>query len=316
MTQAETFSFQSTSHLPDVFSTALVDLFNRVQPGIVQVFTEGRGTGTGIVWDTRGHIITNHHVVARENAQVRILLADGPTLEAKVIQSSPLLDLAVLKVTDDTNHTLKPLSVADSSKLRIGEWLFAVGHPWGQRWVVTAGIMSGTTTARQSRADNAPVSYIKSDVRLAPGNSGGPLLNADGEVVGVNAMIFGGDLSVSIPSSTVTTWLAGLTKRTFRLGVAVQAINLAELPTDVQRKVTPHRTSGLLIVGIEEKSEASDLLLGDILLNIAGTPVESAASLRQVLAQQSEQKPISLTLLRAGNITTVNATVQVGETLS
>ncbi|HCI82718.1 MAG TPA: peptidase S1, partial [Ktedonobacter sp.] len=215
MTQAKTFSLQPTSHLPDAFSASLVDMFNRVQPGIVQVHTEGRGAGTGIIWDARGHIITNHHVVARDNAQVRVLLADGRMLDAKVLKSNPQLDLALLKVTAEN---LQPLVGADSSKLRIGEWLFAIGHPWGQRWVVTAGIMSGIIVP----ANNPALKYIKSDVRLAPGNSGGPLLNADGEVVGINAMIFGGDLSVSIPSSTVTTWLGELSKRTARLGIAVQ----------------------------------------------------------------------------------------------
>jgi len=309
MTQAETFSLQPTFHLPDVFSASLVDMFNQVQPGIVQVHTEGRGAGTGIIWDTSGHIITNHHVVARDNAQVRVLLSDGRMLDAQVIKSNPQLDLALLKVKDDN---LKPLTVADSTKLRIGEWLFAIGHPWGQRWVVTAGIMSGIAVP----ANNPAIKYIKSDVRLAPGNSGGPLLNADGEVVGINAMIFGGDLSVSIPSSTVTNWLAELTKRTVKLGVAVQAIALTELPADVQDKITPQRTSGLLIVGIEEPHATTDLLLGDILLDIAGTAIESAASLRNVLTQQSEQKSVSLTLLRAGNIVTINVTPQVGAVLS
>ena len=305
MTQAETFSLQPTSHLPDAFSASLVDTFNRVQPGIVQVHTEGRGAGTGVVWNTSGHIITNHHVVARDNAQVRVLLADGRMLDAKVLKSNPQLDLALLKVTADN---LQPLTVADSSKLRIGEWLFAIGHPWGQRWVVTAGIMSGITVP----ANNPAIKYIKSDVRLAPGNSGGPLLNADGEVVGINAMIFGGDLSVSIPSSTVTTWLTGLSKRTARLGVAIQAVNLAELPDDVQSKITPKRSLGLLIVGIEEKDTTTDLLLGDILLDIAGTPVESAGTLRNVLTQHIEDKSVPVTLLRAGEITSIEANIQVG----
>ena len=303
MTQAETFSLQPTSHLPDAFSASLVDMFNRVQPGIVQVHTEGRGAGTGIIWDTSGHIVTNHHVVAKDNAQVRVLLADGRMLDARIIKSNPQLDLALLKVSA---NNLKPLAVADSLKLRIGEWLFAIGHPWGQRWVVTAGIMSGITVP----TNNPAIKYIKSDVRLAPGNSGGPLLNADGDVVGINAMIFGGDLSVSIPSSTVTTWLSGLSKQTAKLGVAVQMINLAELPIDVQSKITPERTSGLLIVGIEGKDTSTELLLGDILLNIAGTPVESASALRSLLTQYIEKKSVPVTLHRAGDIISIEAKIQ------
>ena len=309
MTQAETFSLQPTSHLPDAFSASLVDMFNRVQPGIVQVHTEGRGAGTGVIWDISGHIITNHHVVARDNAQVRVLLADGRMLDAKVLKSNPQLDLALLKVTADN---LKPLIAADSTKLRIGEWLFAIGHPWGQRWVVTAGIMSGIIVP----ANNPELKYIKSDVRLAPGNSGGPLLNADGEVVGINAMIFGGDLSVSIPSSTVTTWLGGLSKQTARLGIAVQPVNLAELPDAVKSKITSEQTSGLLVVGIEDKDAATNLLLGDILLNVAGTAIESATALRNVLAQHIKDKSIPVTLHRAGEFISVEAKIQVGTAFS
>ena len=309
MTQAETFSLQPTSHLPDAFSASLVDMFNQVQPGIVQVHTEGRGAGTGVIWDASGHIITNHHVVAKDNAQVRVLLADGRMLDAKVLKSNPQLDLALLKVTADN---LKPLIGADSSKLRIGEWLFAIGHPWGQRWVVTAGIMSGIIVP----ANNPALKYIKSDVRLAPGNSGGPLLNADGEVVGINAMIFGGDLSVSIPSSTVTTWLGELSKRTARLGIAVQAVHLSELPDEVKSKITPTQTSGLLVVGIEDKDATTDLLLGDILLNVAGTPIENASTLRNVLTQHIENKSVPVTLHRAGEIISIEAKIQVGTAFS
>jgi serine protease Do len=309
MTQTEAFSFQPTSHLPDIFSTALVDIFQCVQPSIVQVHTEGRGAGTGIIWDTKGHIITNHHVVAREGARVQVFLSDGRTLDARVLQSNPSLDLALLQANGEN---LQAIPIADSTQLRVGEWLFAVGHPWGQRWVVTAGIMSGIATVR----NNSEITYIKSDVRLAPGNSGGPLLNADGEVVGINAMIFGGDLSVSIPSRTVTTWLKELTKRTVKLGVAVQGVPIADLPSDVQHLVTPQRASGLLIVGIEEQQAATSLLLGDILLDIAGTPVENAASLREQLAQQQEQATFPLTLLRAGKKITLDIKPIVGQLFS
>ena len=105
--------------------------------------------------------------------------------------------------------------------MRVGELVFAIGHPWGRRGVVTAGIVSGLGTVRFPTknvvAGLAPAiastQYIKSDVRLAPGNSGGPLLDAQGTVVGVNAMIFGGDLSVAIPSNVVSTWIAGLSDR-------------------------------------------------------------------------------------------------------
>src|SRR5262249_48936532 len=139
MTQGTVSSIQSSFPLPDVFSSALTDLFRTVQPGIVQVRTERRGGGTGIMWQNDGHIITNHHVVASRNARVQVLLSDGRTLDAQVLHSNPQLDLAMLKVSA---QDLTALPIGKSAALRTGEWVFAIGHPWGQRWALTAGIVS------------------------------------------------------------------------------------------------------------------------------------------------------------------------------
>jgi len=307
MTQTETYTQQSSFPLPDAFSAELTQMFTTVQPGIVQVHTEGRGAGTGIIWNEDGHIITNNHVVAKDNAKVQVFLSDGRTLDAKVLHRNPRLDLALLKATGEN---LKPLNAGDSTKLRVGEWVFAVGHPWGQRWVVTAGIVSSQRTAKI--ADDVTTQYIQSDVLLAPGNSGGPLLDTDGNVVGINAMIFGGDLSVAIPSNVVTTWLAGLTKRTIKLGIAVQTVELSDA---MRQSFNTERTSGLLIVGIEETRQASDILVGDIVLTVAGKPVNDPAALRHILAQQGEAKTVALTLVRAGAIVSLEATTLVVESM-
>ena len=219
----DSLSPQSLLHLPDVFSSALVEMFNKVQPSIVQVGIQGRGGGTGVIWNPDGRIITNAHVVANEQAKIHVHLTDGRTLEAKVLHRDPRLDLAMLKVNGDN---LKALPIGDSSRLRIGEWVFAIGHPWGQRWALTAGIVSSLSSVKV--ADDLTTRYIKSDVGLAPGNSGGPLLDAEGKVVGINAMIFGGDLSVAIPSDIVSIWLAGLpaSKRQVTLGIEIQQVEL------------------------------------------------------------------------------------------
>src|SRR5436190_23404452 len=113
---------QTSFPLPDVFSSALVEMFHTVQPGIVQVGIQGRGGGTGVIWHQDGRIITNHHVVANERAKVYVHLVDGRTLDAKVLHRNPQLDLAVLKVTGDN---LQALPVGDSAKLRVGECVFA-----------------------------------------------------------------------------------------------------------------------------------------------------------------------------------------------
>ncbi len=307
MTQTETHTQQSSFPLPDAFSAELTKLFTTTQPSIVQVHTEGRGAGTGIIWNTDGHIITNNHVVAKDNARVQVFLADGRTLNATVLHRNPRLDLALLKATGDN---LISLGVGNSSKLRVGEWVFAIGHPWGQRWVVTAGIISAQRAARI--ANDVTTQYIQSDVLLAPGNSGGPLLDADGNVVGVNAMIFGGDLSVAIPSNVVTNWIAGLTKRTVKLGIAIQTI---ELSAAIRQAVDTQRTSGLLVMGIEETRQTSDLLVGDIIFTVAGKPMNDSAALRSILAQQGEAKTVSFTIFRAGAVISLEATTVVVESI-
>jgi serine protease Do len=198
--------------LPDVFSREVSALFTRVRPAIVQVHNTQRGGGTGIVWRPDGYIITNNHVVAGKHGSIQIHLTDGRTLPAQIIQRHPRIDLALLKADMTGQAPLQALPIGDSTSLRVGAWVFAIGHPWGQRWSMTAGIVSTISTIQI--APDLKTQYIKSDVRLAPGNSGGPLLDADGNVIGVNAMIFGGDLSVSITSDVVTKWLAGFSIET------------------------------------------------------------------------------------------------------
>ncbi len=305
----DSLSPQSSLPLPDVFSSALVELFNTVQPSIVQVGIQGRGGGTGVIWNTDGRIITNAHVVANEQARIQVHLTDGRTLEAKVLNRDPRLDLAMLKVDGDN---LKALPIGASSRLRVGEWVFAIGHPWGQRWALTAGIVSSMSTVKV--ADDLTTRYIKSDVGLAPGNSGGPLLDADGNVVGINAMIFGGDLSVAIPSDIVSTWLAGLPlpKRQVTLGIEIQQV---ELPANIRNGSKPQRETGLLIVGIaaERQAKYSDLLIGDTLLELDGKSVNDGATLRKLLAESAGRKTVSMNILRGGVVVTVDVATRTVE---
>jgi serine protease Do len=304
MTQTTASSTHSSFPLPDVFSTALTAMFDTARPGIVQVQTEQRGGGTGIVWDTDGRIITNHHVVPNDTANIQVHFVDGRTLAAKVLYRNPRLDLAMIQVE---GNNVQPLTVGDSSKLRVGELVFAIGHPWGQRWSLTAGIVSTVGTVRLAR--NLTTEYIKSDVQLAPGNSGGPLLNAAGEVVGVNAMIFGGDLSVSIPSNVVKQWLAELPKRRTALGVEIQTI---EIPQATRQTLQPQRSTGVLIVSTRARKEhLTDILVGDIVLDVANTAVTDTTTLRQQLTQYREGDTVPMRILRGGNIITLDVGTQV-----
>lgn len=181
------------------FTQVIDELVQRVMPSLVIVRGHRYGAGAGIVWDANGLILTNNHVVGRRTPIV-ILQNDGE-YESRLLARDPDVDLALLSI-DATNLTpLKPASISP----RVGEMVFAFGHPWGQRNTVTRGIVSALAFAQNRRGDTLPI--VRSDVPLAPGNSGGPLVNASGEVIGINAMIVGGDQSVSIAASVVNDFV-------------------------------------------------------------------------------------------------------------
>ncbi len=309
-----------SSLLPDAFSHALVQIINRLQPSIVQVRNGGRGAGTGIIWSTDGYIITNHHVVPGDKATIHVHLSDGRVLDAKVVDRHPKQDLAMLQVTADN---LQAASAGDSAKLRVGEWVFAIGNPWGQRGVVTAGIVSGFGTARHNDDDEEqPTHYIKSDVHLAPGNSGGPLLDAEGRVVGINAMIFGGDLAVAIPSNVVSSWLEAMPGRRVTLAIELQPV---ELPADLRQKagLEVERTSGVLVVALQatesgglngsQQPAATGVFIGDVLLDAAGKPLSDAASLLEIIARHGPRDTVQVRMLRGGNLLTLDVPVETLE---
>lgn len=318
MAQETIFSPSISSLLPDAFSHALMQIINKAQASIVQVRNEGRGVGTGIIWSADGYVITNHHVVPTDKSTIQVHLSDNRILEAKVIDRHPKQDLAMLRIAADN---LQAASVGDSSKLRVGEWVFAIGNPWGQRGVVTAGIVSGISATKEN-GDDSPRRYIKSDVHLAPGNSGGPLLDAEGKVIGINAMIFGGDLAVAIPSNVVSSWLAGLPKRRVTLGIEVQPI---ELPAAIRQKagVEAEQASGLLVIALESmpsdglngtgQAVHTGVLIGDILLNVAGKSVVDVASLLDVVARHEPQDNVHVKVVRGGAIVTLDVAIKTLE---
>jgi serine protease Do len=181
------------------FTQVIDELVQQVMPSLVVVRGHRFGAGSGIVWDAAGLILTNNHVVGRHNPIV--MLQDNREYESRLLARDPDVDLALLSI-DATGLT--PLVPAPVSP-RVGEMVFAFGHPWGQRNTVTRGIVSALVHAHNRRGEKLPV--VRSDVPLAPGNSGGPLVNAKGEVVGINAMIVGGDQSVSIAASVANDFV-------------------------------------------------------------------------------------------------------------
>src|SRR5512134_1116447 len=181
------------------FTQVIDDLVQQVLPSLVVVRGHRYGAGSGIVWDANGLILTNNHVVGRRTPIV--LLQDDREYESRLVARDPDVDLALLSIDAANLTPLKPVSGSP----RVGEMVFAFGHPWGQRNTVTRGIVSALVSAQNRRGDTLPI--VRSDAPLAPGNSGGPLVNANGEVVGINAMIIGGDQSVSIAASVAVDFV-------------------------------------------------------------------------------------------------------------
>jgi serine protease Do len=281
-------------------SAEATTLVERTRPSVVQVRSAGRGNGTGVIWRADGAIITNDHVIAETGGQVEVLLSDGRRFTAQVVNRAPHLDLALLKI-DATD--LPAARVANSEAVRVGELVFAIGHPWGQPWVTTAGIISGL--GELSAPDGRKAPYLRSDVRLAPGNSGGPLLNASGEVIGINAMVFGGDLSVAIPSHVAARWAGAWSagRQPVRLGVGLQAV---ELPTAIRQGAWANQQTGLIVVGVDPASLAAKaLLIGDLLIEADGIGLSDPAALRDAL-MRNDTHTLSVYLLRAGAVIAVD----------
>jgi serine protease Do len=181
-----------------LLNSALDDLLAQVRPVLAVVHNGRRGAGAGVLAGD-GLVLTSHHVVARGQS-FKVTLEDGASYEARVLFSDPETDLALLGIPANGNGS----AVFSEREPRAGEMVFAFGHPWGQRAVLTGGVLSAVTSAR-TRQGEIPV--LRTDARLAPGNSGGPLLNAAGEVIGLNAMIFGGDQGIAIPASVIREFL-------------------------------------------------------------------------------------------------------------
>jgi serine protease Do len=177
---------------------ALDELYSRLHQAMVVVQDGRRGAGAGVLIGA-GLVLTNRHVVRRHHP-VEIILDDNRTCQAKLVAGDPGVDLALLEIPIRD----LPEMILSKGLPRAGELVFALGHPWGQRNALTAGVVSAVTSGR-TREREVPI--LRTDVQLAPGNSGGPLVNAAGEVIGLNAMIFGGDQSVAIPASVIREFL-------------------------------------------------------------------------------------------------------------
>lgn len=255
------------------------EIAERLRRSTVQVRDGGRGAGSGVVWDRGGLIVTNAHV-ARANAAT-VELWDGRTLPARVTKRDYRRDLAALRVEAGD---LSPAEGGDSDRLRVGELVMAIGNPLGFIGALTTGVVHSLGVVRGLGREP----WVLADVRLAPGNSGGPLADARGRVVGVNTMVLHG-LGAAIPSNRIGRFLAQDEPRG-SLGVVVRPVTL---PAGAGM--------GLLVLEVAPGSpaDAASLLVGDLLLRVNGEPIRSLDDLPD--AMNGSSGTVTLRFVRGGN---------------
>ncbi|MEO1591131.1 MAG: HhoA/HhoB/HtrA family serine endopeptidase [Cyanobacteria bacterium J06632_22] len=278
-----------------------------------------RGVGSGFIISEDGRIITNAHVVDGAD-RVQVTLKDGRTLEGEVMGSDPVTDVAVIKVNASNLPTV-PLS--DSDQIQPGEWAIAIGNPLGLDNTVTAGIISGVgRSSSQVGVPDKRVEFIQTDTAINPGNSGGPLLNARGEVIGVNTAIIRGaqGLGFAIPINTaerIATELAetGTVQHPY-LGIQMVTLSpavKADINNNPNGNLTVDAEEGVLIVRVGRNSPAaqSGLRAGDVIVEIDGTSVSESTRVQQIVASGRVGEPLEMQVLRDGGTETLS--VRPGE---
>src|SRR5438874_4255353 len=261
--------------------------------------------GSGVIVTNEGHIITNNHVVDQVD-EIEVQLSDGRTEKARLIGADDQVDLAVLKID---NSGVKPLKLADSDTVQAGDFVLAIGNPYGFEETVTDGIIS--STGRPGRSDYFG-DLLQTNAAINPGNSGGPLINLRGEVIGINTAIAsttGGSQGVgfAIPSNTVRTALEGLLKqgRIIRgyLGIQARAAQPGESGTD---------TDGVTVADVLAGSPAAQAGVqpGDLIRKFDGREVKNFTALRTLVAQTQLNKQVELEILRDGKPLKVKAQIK------
>ncbi|HEX6540124.1 MAG TPA: trypsin-like peptidase domain-containing protein [Ktedonobacterales bacterium] len=335
-----------TQFVASALSDELATVAQGVRESMVQVQAGPRGMGSGVIWsvgqpDTTGEaearIITNAHVVAAAHSQtLTIRLHDTRELTATIAAVDPEHDLALL-------HTkasgLRAAEYGDSAALRVGELVLAVGNPWGREGAVTVGVVGARAPAdpdvelEPAEEENAPeprperdprrawgqwrprrIELIQADIRLYPGNSGGPLADARGRVIGINAMV-GGGLGFAIPSRVVQQFLAEVDGITRPVVLGVQVLTVP-LPDALRQRLGIRQETAAMIAGMEAGGlgEQAGLLVGDVLLAVDDVAVRAAEYLGRILNRAStHEQPRTLTLVRGGERLTLTLTPATNE---
>jgi Do/DeqQ family serine protease len=271
------------------------------------------GLGSGVIVRPDGYILTNNHVVDGAD-QVKVELTDGRTFTAKVVGTDAPSDLAVLKVDGSNLHTLQ---LADSEKVRVGDVALAVGNPLGIGQTVTMGIISAKGRATANGAEASYQDFIQTDAPINQGNSGGALVNTQGELIGINSQILstsGGNIGIgfAIPANMARNVMSQLidhgSVRRGLLGVSVQSVT-----ADIARSLNIENAHGALVSNVTAGGAAdkAGLRRGDVITAINGSAVKDTNGLRNEVAQMLPGTDAKVTILREGKEQTVN--VRLGE---
>ena len=296
------------------FDDLFDDFFNRKRQGQGDAPPQPRmrksnSLGSGFVIDPSGVVVTNNHVVG-EATDIEVIFTDGSKLKAEVVGKDAKIDLAVLRVKPD--KPLKAVKFGDSEKMRIGQWVMAVGNPFGLGGSVTAGIIS----ARHRNIDSGSYDdYLQTDAAINRGNSGGPLFNLDGEVIGINTAILsptGGSIGIgfAIPSNLARPVLDQLTQfgevRRGWLGVQIQNVD-----ESIAETLGLGKARGALVAGVDDRGPAkpAGIKKGDVIVKFNGDEVKELRDLPRMVAATPVGKLVEVVVIRDGKETPINVTL-------
>jgi 2-alkenal reductase len=316
--EVQSVQAQAVADLERIFS----DIYNRVSPSVVSISVAGEdssgvfeGGGTGFVIDRQGHIVTNAHV-AGGAFEIVVNFFDGTITRAELVGMDLDSDVAVLQV-DLPADSLQPVTFGDSDTLFIGQTTLAIGSPFGQRWTLTSGIISALERTIQGLGDYSIGSVIQTDAAINPGNSGGPLLNMQGEVIGVNSQIrsetrSSAGIGFAIPSNLVRRVAEALIANG-RVNYSFMGINGGEVTlTAIERLGLPNNMRGVVIQDVTSGGPAflGGVRPADVITAIDGEPMTGMSSLVAYLASNtSPGQAVNLTVWRAGQLFSASVTL-------
>jgi serine protease Do len=290
--------------LDDLFRDFFGDKGAPGQPGM-----RAASLGSGFIIDPSGLIVTNAHVIANAD-QITVTLSDDTVLQAQVIGRDTVTDLALLKV--DAKQPLPAANWGDSSKAKVGDWVLAIGNPFGLGGTVTAGIISATARDIHSGPYD---DYLQTDASINRGNSGGPMFNLQGEVIGINTAIYspsGGSIGIgfAIPTALARPIIDQL-RTTGKVERGWIGARIQPVTDDIAESLGLDKARGALIAAIDSASPATQggLRPGDVILAYDGKPVDRSRQLPRLVADSAPDKPIRVTIWRDGKEIEVTLTV-------